>query len=180
MSKKPENKNAQARRNGPGVQKMTILALLVAAALMIYAIESMLPTLVPIPGIKLGLANVVTLITLKRYGARDAFLVLLARILLSSFFFGQLLSLLYSFCGGLLCMLVTWLVNSILHGHFLYLTSIFGALSHNAAQLLVAFFITQVAGVFGYLPFLLISAILTGLFTGLCAHFTLKYLPKKG
>ena len=118
MSKKPESKNAQAKSKGLDVQKMTMLALLVAAALMIYAIESMLPTLVPIPGIKLGLANVVTLITLKRYGARDAFLVLLARILLSSFFFGQLLSLLYSFCGGLLCMLVTWLVNSFISPAF--------------------------------------------------------------
>lgn len=177
---KTSSANPPAPARESSVQKLTILALLVAAALMIYAIESMLPTLVPIPGIKLGLANVVTLITLKRYGAKDAFLVLLARILLSSFFFGQLLSLLYSFCGGLLCMLVTWLVNSILQGHFLYLTSIFGALSHNATQLLVAFFITQVAGVFGYLPFLVISAILTGLFTGLCAHFTLKHLPKKG
>ena len=178
MRSHSQKENAQGK-NGLSVQKLTLLALLVAAALMIYAIESMLPTLVPIPGVKLGLANVVTLITLRRYGARDAFLVLLARILLSCFFFGQLLSLLYSFCGGLLCMLISWLVDRMLQGHFIYLTSIFGAISHNVAQLLVAFFITQTAGIFGYLPFLLISAILTGLFTGLCAHFTLKHLPAK-
>ena len=178
MQKNSQKDNAQGSK-GLAVNKLTTLALLVAAALMIYAIESMLPSLVPIPGVKLGLANVVTLIALKRYGARDAFLVLLARILLSSFFFGQLLSLLYSFCGGLLCMLISWLVNTLLQGRFIYLTSIFGAISHNAAQLLVAFVITQTLGIFGYLPFLMISAILTGLFTGLCAHFTLKYLPKK-
>ena len=152
--------------------------MLTASALMIYGIESMLPTLLPIPGIKLGLANVVTLVTLKRYGARDALLVLLARILLSCFLFGQLLSLLYSLCGGLLCMLITWLVNAFLQGQYLYLTSISGAIAHNLGQLAVAFLITKVPGVLAYLPFLIISAILTGLFTGLCAHFSLRHLPK--
>lgn len=155
------------------------LALLTAAALMIYYLESLLPTLIPVPGIKLGLANVVTLVTLKRYGAKDALLVLLSRILLSCFFYGQFLSLLYSLCGGLLCMLTMWLVFMLLRGEYVYLTSIFGAIAHNAAQLLVAFFVTQVPGVFAYLPFLMISAVLTGLFTGLCAHFSLRCLPRQ-
>ena len=157
--------------------RLPVLSLLTAAALMIYALESMLPTLLPIPGIKLGLTNVVTLITLKRYGARDALLVLLARILLSCFFFGQLLSLAYSLCGGLLCMLTIWLVNLLLHGEWLYLTSITGAIAHNVGQLCVAYVITKVPGVLAYFPYLMISAIVTGLFTGLCAHFTLRRLP---
>ena len=159
--------------------RLTMLALLTAVALMIYALEALLPAPVPIPGIKLGLANVVTLVTLRRFGPKDAFWVLLSRILLSCFFFGNLLSLLYSFCGGLLCMLVIWLVNALLEGNWLYLTGIIGAISHNLAQLCVAYLVTKVPGVFGYLPFLMISAILTGLFTGLCAHFTLKLLPEK-
>ncbi|MCR5461335.1 MAG: Gx transporter family protein [Acetatifactor sp.] len=168
-----------SRKNNDGlsVQRLTALSLLTAAALMIYAMESMLPTLIPVPGIKLGLANVVTLITLKRLGVRDALLVLLARILLSACFFGSLLSLLYSLSGGLFCLLILWLVNRLLAGHYLFLTSITGAIAHNLAQITVAFFLTSVGGVFVYLPFLMISACLTGLFTGLCAHFTLKNLP---
>ena len=169
--------DSKKNNGGLSVQRLTALFLLTAAALMIYAIESMLPTFVPIPGIKLGLANVVTLIVLKRCGARDALLVLLARILLSACFFGSLLSLTYSLCGGLFCLLVLWLVNRLLSGHYLFLTSITGAIAHNLAQITVAFFLTNVGGVFVYLPFLMISACLTGLFTGLCAHFTLKYLP---
>ena len=159
-------------------RRLAMLALLTAAALMIYGLESLLPTLLPIPGIKLGLANVVTLVTLKRYGARDAFLVLVSRILLSSFFFGQLLSLIYSFCGGVFCMLVCMLVNRALRGNYLYLTSIFGAVFHNLGQLLVAFLVTAVPGVLAYFPFLMLSAVVTGLFTGLCAHFALRHLPK--
>ena len=98
--------DSKKNNGGLSVQRLTALSLLTAAALMIYAIESMLPTLVPVPGIKLGLANVVTLIVLKRCGVRDALLVLLARILLSACFFGSLLSLTYSLCGGLFCLLV--------------------------------------------------------------------------
>lgn len=171
--------NDSKKNNGShSIQRLTALSLLTAAALMIYAIECMLPTLVPIPGIKLGLANVVTLIVLKRYGARDALLVLLSRILLSACFFGSLLSLTYSMCGGLFCLLILWLVNRLLAGHYLFLTSITGAIAHNLAQITVAFFLTNVGGVFIYLPFLMISACITGLFTGLCAQFTLKHLPR--
>ena len=171
--------NDSKKNNGShSVQRLTALSLLTAAALMIYAIESMLPTLVPSPGIKLGLANVVTLIVLKRYGARDALLVLLSRILLSACFFGSLLSLTYSMCGGLFCLLILWLVNRLLAEHYLFLTSITGAIAHNLAQIAVAFFLTNVGGVFIYLPFLMISACITGLFTGLCAQFTLKHLPR--
>lgn len=161
------------------LRRLPQLSMLTAAALLIYAVESMLPTLLPIPGIKLGLANVVTLIALRRYGARDAFLILLSRILLSCFFFGQLLSLLYSLCGGLSCMLVMIPVNALLGGKRIYLTGIMGAIAHNAGQLLVAFLITLVPGVLVYSPYLMISAVITGLFTGLCAHFTLSHLPRR-
>ncbi len=177
---KQENSNpSDHTKSASRTQRLAVLALLTAAALMIYAIESLLPTFVPIPGIRLGLANVITLITIKRYGARDALLVLLARIFLSCFFFGQFMSLLYSLCGGLFCMLVTWLICLLLAGNYLWIISIFGAIAHNLAQLAVAFFLTKTPGVLAYLPFLMISAILTGLFTGLCAHFTLKHLPAK-
>lgn len=172
MSRKP----AGTQKN-TSVQRLATLGLFTAVALMIYGLESMLPTLVPIPGVKLGLANVVTLIVLKRFGVRDAFLVLLARILLGACFFGQLLSLTYSLCGGLFCMAFMLFVDRILGGKFIYLTSVCGAIAHNAAQITIAILITQTLGVLSYLPFLCVSAIVTGLFTGLCAHFTLKILP---
>lgn len=73
-------------------------------------------------------------------------------------------------------MLACVLVNRALQGNFLYLTSIFGAVFHNLGQLLVAFTLTRVPGVLAYFPFLMLSAVITGLFTGLCAHFSLKHL----
>lgn len=160
-------------------RKLTTLSLFTTLALIIFAIESAIPPLVPIPGIKLGLANIITLVILQIYSPRETFLVLLARILVSTLLFGQAMSLLYSLVGGICCFAAMVLVNCLLHKHFLYLTSITGALFHNFGQLLVAFLLTEVPGVLAYLPFLVLSGILTGLFTGLCAHFALKYLPKR-
>lgn len=156
------------------VKKLTILALYTTIALAIYAAESLIPPLVPIPGIKLGLANIITLFVLSNHSAKDAFCVLLARILIAGFLFGQALSILYSLAGGILCLLVMTLVQLFLQKHFLPLTSFFGALAHNAGQLLVAVFIVKSISPLTYLPFFILSAIVTGLFTGLCAFFTQK------
>ena len=160
------------------IQKLTSLALLTALALMIYTLESLLVPIVPIPGIKLGLANVITLIALKRYGFRDAALILLCRIFLASAFFGQAIGLAYSLAGGFLCLWVMTLFHHLLGGGYLPLTSILGAIAHNVAQLAIAWLITRTGGVFVYLPFLMISAIVTGLFTGCCAHYSLRLLPR--
>lgn len=157
-------------------KKMTRLALFTTIALIIFTVESALPALAPIPGIKLGLANIITLVVLRYYGVKDAFIVLIMRILLASFFFGQALSLLYSLVGGICCLLIMYLINKLLSGQYIYLTSITGAIAHNLGQLGVAFLITQIEGILVYLPFLLISGVLTGLFTGLCAHFVNRYI----
>lgn len=158
------------------LNKITTLALFTTLALIIFTIENAIPTLIPIPGIKLGLANIITLVVLHNYSPKDTLLVLLMRILLASFFFGQAISLLYSLAGGLLCFAAMLLIHRLLQGHYLFLISIVGAIFHNLGQLAVAYLITEVPGVLVYLPFLLLSAILTGLFTGLCAQFTQRYL----
>lgn len=158
------------------VRKMTLLALFTTLSLAVYAIESALPPLVPIPGIKLGLANIVTLILLRRFSCKDALTVLLARILLSALLFGQALSLAYSFAGGLCSLFVMAIVMRLLRKKRIYLAGAMGGVTHNMAQLLVAFLITTTPGVLAYLPFLTLGGILTGLFTGLCAGLADKYL----
>lgn len=159
-------------------RRLTILALFATLALTIYSLESLLPPVVPIPGIKLGLANIITLLVLHLYRSRDAALVLLVRILLSALLFGQALSLLYSSCGGLFCFVAMALASRLLHRRFPELTSILGGIFHNAGQLLIALLITGVPAVLACLPYLLISGIATGLFTGLCARFALRYLRR--
>lgn len=158
------------------LKKLTSLGLFTALALIIFALESAIPPLIPIPGIKLGLANIITLVLLRNDTAKNTLLVLLMRIFLASFFFGQGVSFLYSLTGGLLCFGAMYAVNKLLQGHYIYLTSIIGAVFHNLGQIAVAYLITQTAGIFAYLPFLLISGIITGLFTGLSSHYSQVYL----
>lgn len=160
-------------------KKLTVLGLYATLSLAIYAAESALPPLAPIPGFKLGLANIITIILLRRYSFRDAGLVLAVRILLSAMFFGQFISLLYSLTGGLCSLLVMYSVNSLLHKKLPPLTGAMGGLAHNAGQLLVAFLVTSTPGVLSYLPLLLPAGIFTGVFTGLCAWLADRYLPWK-
>lgn len=159
--------------------RITQLSLYTACSLILYIIEAALPPLVPIPGVKPGLANIITLLVLLRFSAKDALLVLLLRITLGSIFAGQAASFVYSLSGGLLCLLGMALLNRFLHRQLIVLTSMAGALLHNTGQLFCAAVLTGTAGVFLYLPWLTISGLVTGLFTGLCAHFLQRYLPRR-
>lgn len=168
----------QDRKNpGANIKKLTLLALYTAIALTIFTAESFLPPLVPMPGVKLGLANIVTLWLFMHTEAKDALAVLLARILLSSFFAGQMMSLLYSLAGGLLCFAAMYLLFRALGNRYVVFISIFGALFHNVGQVAVAIFVTQLPSMLAYLPVLAISGIITGTFTGMCAYALKRHLP---
>lgn len=160
------------------LQKTVLLAMFATIALTIFVIESMLPPLAPIPGIKLGLSNVITLVLLLCFNEKDAFTVLIVRIILASIFAGQMMSFTYSLCGGILCFLVMSIINRLLRKQFVFITSVFGALAHNVGQILVAIVMTGSLSILLYLPTLLISGVLTGLFTGFCAWFAAPKLKQ--
>ncbi len=162
------------------LRKTTTLALYTTLALAIYAVESAVPPLVPIPGIKPGLANIITLILLRRYSPREASLVLAARILLSFLLFGQAMSLAYSLAGGFLGLLAMCLTKRLVPRRLYFLAGAMGGLAHNIGQLLSAVLITASPAALAYAPFLTLSGIITGVFTGLAATFAEKYLPKTG
>ena len=151
-----------------------MIGLLSALSLAIYALESMLPPLLPIPGIKPGLSNIIVLYTLKRFGKKEAGLVLLVRILLSGLLFGNAVSVIYSLLGGVLALFIEMITDWLLKGRYLFITGAFGGLFHNAGQLLAALIIMRSAAVLAYSPYLALSGIVTGLFTGLCAHYLMK------
>ena len=164
--------------NKMDIKKMAALAMFSVIALTIFMVESMIGPIVPIPGIKLGLANIVTLLVLVLYGPKEALFVLIVRILLGSIFGGQMISFFYSLSGGVLCWLVMSLINALLNKKFLVLTSMCGAAVHNIGQILAAIVITQSISVIAYLPVLMVSAMITGCFTGLAAQVSAKRLKK--
>lgn len=158
------------------LKKLTILALFVTLSLAIYGIESAIPPLVPIPGIKPGLSNIITLILLCRFSAKDTALVVCTRVLLSAMLFGQFISLIYSISGAAFSFAAMLALCRFCKKHFLILMGITGGICHNLGQLLAAYLITRVPGILLYLPFLILAGMIAGCFTGLCARFAEKYL----
>ncbi|HHW91672.1 MAG TPA: Gx transporter family protein [Firmicutes bacterium] len=161
-------------------KKMVQLSLLVAVGIALHVFEAMLPALnvLPIPGAKLGLANIVTLLTLVFLGYREALGVVLLRSLLASLVAGTFLTTTFylSFAGALGSGLVMGLLYLFSRGRFsLVGISICGAVAHNVSQLLVAALLIQQAGIFMYLPYLLLFALPTGYFTGLVVRYLLRY-----
>lgn len=154
--------------------RLTRLALLTSMALIIFIIEAQIPPLVPIPGVKLGLANIITLVTLYSYGPRDALMVLLVRVFLGSIFSGQMMLFFFSLGGGLLCFAVSTLLYHRVPLKRLWLLSMIGAICHNIGQIIVAMVVLGTSAVLWYLPVLVVSGLITGLFTGLVAGFVLE------
>lgn len=149
-------------------RKLTALAFFTALALVLSLVDSMLPPPVPVPGIRLGLANIAVLFVLFQYGKKEAFLVLTAKILLTSFFAGQFSTFFYSLAGGVLSLLVMLAFQKLFGSRLIPLTSIAGAIAHNLGQFGVALLLLRTPGLLAYLPFLLLNAMFTGLFIGLC------------
>ena len=154
-------------------RKLTVLAMLTALALIIFIVEAQLPPLAPVPGIKMGLANIITLITLVWFGRKEAFTVLMLRIIMGSIFAGQMMSLIYSLAGGILCFVVMSLLIAPLKDK-LWVVSVFGAAAHNIGQIIIAVLITSTWQIAAYLPLLIISAVVTGAFTGAISTFISK------
>jgi heptaprenyl diphosphate synthase len=158
-------------------KKMVLLSILVSIALVIYLIEAQIPILVP--GIKLGLANSISLVALILIGWKEAFLIMVLRTLLGSMFGGSLSAFMFSIAGGILSnivmvLLYKWFKNSL----GIPTISVCGAVFHNIGQLLVASFIVQDLRIYVHLPILLISAIVTGYFIGILSSILKVRLGK--
>lgn len=156
-------------KKGITVQKITLIGIMTALSLGIFAIEAQFPVS-SIGGIKLGLANVVTLCAMTLIGRGSAGLVLALRIVLATAFYGTFVSFMFSACGGALAYLVMCLLLGMFDKKQLWVVSVFGALAHNAGQLCVAAVISGTGAVLSLAPYLVVSGIITGALTGVTAQ----------
>lgn len=155
-------------------KKIAVLGLLTAIALTIFMIEAQIPPVVPIPGVKLGLSNIVTVFTVFTLGPGAGTAVLLCRVFLGAVFAGNFSTIFYSASGGALAILVTIGLRKILKENQLWAAGCLGAIAHSVGQMIAAIAITRTAGLLVYLPVMIVISIFTGLFTGLCAQFLVK------
>lgn len=160
-------------------KKITRMALLTALALIIFVLEAQIPNPVKIPGIKLGLANIITVYAMFALGARETLMILLCRVLLGSLFSGQVLTFFYAMSGGLMSYLTMLVMRKIITERQIWVASAVSAVFHNIGQIIAAVFITRTPAVVSYLPVLVASGIITGTFTGLCAQLVVRRLGAK-
>lgn len=147
-------------------KKVAFIGLLIAFGLALSFLESLIPQVIPIPGVKLGLANFAVLMTLYLFGFKEAIIMNFARILLASMMFGSAFSFIYALSGALLSILIEVLLIKINKMSEIGV-SVAGGIAHNVGQILLAIIITKTIGVFYYLPFLIVSGILAGIVIGI-------------
>ena len=150
------------------IRKTAFMGLFLALAMICSYIETLIPFSVGIPGIKLGLANIVVVLMLYSVGTKEALLVSLLRIVLVGILFGNAFSILYSLSGGILSFLVMFLMKKTDKFNCVSV-SITGGISHNIGQIIVAAWIVNSYNVFFYVPVLLFAGLVTGLLIGVIA-----------
>lgn len=163
-------------QNRLNTRRLVLLALMLSMALMIHIVESMLPSLVFIvPGLKLGLTNIVTLIMIYKFTVAECLLVVILRVVIGAVFGGGPSMFLFSLTGAMLSLIVMLLVKK---AGFLGLStigvSVIGSIFFNIGQLAVAALMIKSASIFAYLPVMGTMSVLTGIFVGLVANYILK------
>ena len=175
-------------------KKLTLMAILTAIALIIFIIEAQIPLPIPIPGVKLGLANAVTLFalffgekgkknttepssyTIIKLTTANALTILLCRIILGAVFTGRPIAFVYSIAGGLLGFAAQVIMKRFVSNKQIWVCGAMGAVFHNIGQITAAVIITGTPAIAAYLPILIIAGVFTGVLTGLIAQFTLARL----
>ena len=156
-------------------KRLVTLGLLTAIALTIFMLEAQIPPIVPMPGVKLGLANIVTVFAVFVLGWKEGCMVLFARIFLGAVFAGSFSTILYSLAGGGLAIAVTILLKRFLKPKQLFVAGVFGAIAHSIGQMAAAILISGTPQLIVYLPVMVGISIVTGLFTGLCAQYMVNH-----
>lgn len=146
-----------------------------ALALIFSYVETLIPVNLGIPGVKLGLANLIIVVALYKMRLSEAYLLSVVRVLLAGFIFGNYFSIIYSLAGGLLSLTVMALLKK-WGGFSLQGISIAGGVFHNIGQLIVAAVVVETFSVTYYFPVLLVAGLLTGLVIGIVAEMMLKRL----
>ena len=162
----------------PKTKKLALMAVLTAIALTIFMLEAQLPAPVPIPGVKLGLANIVTLTAMLILGRREAGAILAARIVMGAVFAGNPSAMLYSAAGGVLAYAAMCLLVGVVPEKRLWAVSAVSAVAHNMGQLLACVLVVKTPGVFIYAPALIVYGVITGVFTGFGAMYLVRALRK--
>jgi heptaprenyl diphosphate synthase len=161
------------------LRQMMYIALMTTIAIILHYVEGLFPLPVAIPGIKLGLSNVVSLVALYLFGPAHAFAILVLRVLLTTFLYTGFSSMIFSLSGGILSVLAMSAIRGLSEKGFgIVGASVCGGIFHNIGQLASAAVVLRTASVFSYLPVLIGAGVVTGIGTGVLAGIIVPRLKK--
>lgn len=165
----------QTRRN---IRRVAVYAMLIALAMIFSYIEAQIPPFFAVPGMKLGLTNIVVVTALYKLGNGSAMLMNILRIVLVSILFSGVTSMIYSLAGGMLSTIVMILLKQC--GKFRTITvSAAGGIFHNVGQIMAAMFMLNTTGIMWYLAVLWFTGMVTGILIGMLGDLLIKRLPDK-
>ena len=160
------------------MKRTAFCGLMLALALIASYVESLIPVPIPIPGIKLGVANSIVLILLYMTDIKTSWMVSLSRVVLMGFLFGSMSSILYSLSGAVLSLLIMiWVKKR--NCFTMTGVSVTGGVSHNIGQLIMAFLVLESDAVWYYLPVLMVSGVITGSVIGILGKEIFKRMPNR-
>ena len=159
-------------------KKLAELAMLTAVALIIFIVELQFPNLTPIQGVKLGLANIITVYAVYKYTAKEVFLIVVTRVILGALFSSHISVILYSMAGAMTCLAGMLLLKKVIPLKYLWLCSTLGTVLHNTGQTVMAVILMRSVAAAANYPILIVTGCIAGLFTGICAQTVLKRDPR--
>ncbi len=156
-------------------KRITLLSIMLATSIVLSIVESFIPVFVP--GVKLGLANVVTLLIMYIYGEKDAFLILILRIVMVGLLRGNIFNVTFflSLSGGITAFMMMFIFKK-LKVFSIIGVSIMGAFGHSVGQITMAIFLIERAELIYYFPYILVLSVLTGVMTGFVAYRSLRII----
>lgn len=168
---KHENKSHTPYKSNNRIVALT--GVFIALALVLSYLESLIPVFAAVPGIKLGIANIVTMLAMYKLGVKPAIVISVGRIVLSGILFGNLYVIIYSLAGGVLSICVMIILKKIKLFSVVGV-SVAGAVAHNAGQIIVAVFLMENVNILYYLPVLIISGGIAGTMVGILTVYIIK------
>ncbi len=160
-----------------GTKRIAYIGVLTSMALILSYFERLLPPPVPVAGVKLGLANIIILISLYLLNNKDTFLIMLLKVFLVSFLFSGATGLMFGLFGGTLSYIFMVLFKKT-NLFSIIGVSIIGSVMFNVGQILVSYFLIPNFSIFFYLPVLIFFALISGFITGLIGYYVIYYLKK--
>lgn len=159
------------------VKKIAIIAIFVTLALVLSYVDSLIPLAIMVPGIKIGLANIVIILSLYMIGEKETILISTIRVILSSLLFGTMLTFAYSMTGAILSLIIMIILKK--RTTLATMTiSIIGAVSHNIGQIIMAVIIMSTKEIIYYLPILMITGVISGTIIGVLASLLIQFTKK--